>query len=380
MATRPRSLASRAVRRTAAALLLALALPGTAAAHGLVIGFTDNAGTLNDLRLAADHAAAEHFLGAQVIRTGVDWNVVEPQRGVWDWSFYDRLYAALARRQLMILPVLLVTPRWAAPWWGTMPDNPRDYAAYVAQVAARYGPGGTFWRQHPELDGSLASRWIDVWNEPYLREYSSNGASPARYARLVRAAVRAARAANPQARFLIGADLSWELRPRRYGGDWIGAMYKAVPSLNRWFDGISVHPYTGSSSPLPCSSDPVQRRWQFCRVQDIHERFAAHGAGDKPTWISEIGWATCDRAAMCVTPARQAGYLKSAFDLAAGYPFVDAVLAYTYQDLHPRIPGDFYGIYYSSTAPKLAVSSFVSAVLAYGGLGATTCRLLSVGC
>jgi hypothetical protein len=77
---------------------------------------------------------------------------------------------------------------------------------------------------------------------------------------------------------------------------------------------------------------------------------------------------------------QQAAYLSNAFDQAADYPFVEAVLLYTYQDLHPRIPGDFYGIYYGSSAPKLALPSYVSAVLAYGGLGTTTCRLLSLGC
>ena len=380
MATNPSFPASRAVRRATLAVLLALALPSAAAAHGLVIGFTDNAATLHDLRLAREHAAAEQLLGAQVIRTGVNWDVVEPRRGVWDWTFYDQLYAALARHRLTILPVLLVTPSWAGASWGTMPDKPRDYAAYVAQVVARYGPGGVFWRAHPELDGSLASRWFDLWNEPYLREYAVNGVSPARYARLVRAAAYAGRAANPAVRFLLEADLSWQLRPKRYGGDWITAMYAAVPSLNRWFDAVSVHPYTGDAGPQPCAAEVTGRRWQFCRVQDIRDRFAARGAGDKPLWITEIGWATCERRFPCVTPARQAGYLKSAFDMAAGYPFVEAMLLYTYQDLDPRIPGDFYGLYYASTAPKLALPSFVSAVLAYGGLGTTVCRVLSVGC
>lgn len=376
----PDSTAPRAIRRAVLALLLTLAVPGAAGAHGLVIGFTDNAATLQDLRLAREHAAAEHLLGASVIRTGLNWNVIEPKRGVWDWTFYDQLYSALARQQLTIMPVLLVTPSWAGSSWGVMPDRTLDYAAYVAQVAARYGPGGTFWRMHPNLDASLASTWFDLWNEPYLREYSVNGVDPARYARLVRAGGRAGRAANPAARFLIGADLSWQQNLKRYGGDWIAEMYRAVPSLNRWFDGISVHPYTGDAGPTACSAEPAMRRWQFCRVQDIHDRFAARGAGDKPVWITEIGWPTCENKFPCVSGLEQASYLKAAFDRAARYPFVDAVLAYTYQDLHPRIPGDYYGIYSASTAPKLALPSFISAVLAYGGLGTTVCRVLSVGC
>jgi hypothetical protein len=344
--------------------LVLLALAPAAAGRTLLIGFTDNAGTLNDLALSRSHATAEAALGAKMVRTGVNWNVVEPRRGRWEWRFYDAFYTAVTEAGLTIMPVLLVTPRWESERPGDMPADPTEYARYVAQVVARYGPGGAFWRAHPELDQALASGWFNIWNEPYLRHYSYNGVSPGRYARLVKAAVKAARAVNPRARFLLEADISWE-RNRRLSGNWIGSMYAAVPDLSNWFDAVSVHPYSGSGDPTECSSSWIQRRHQFCRVQDVQSRIAAHGAA-KPLWITEVGWATCSGASYCVSPENQARFLKNAFDMAARYPFVDALLPYSYQDLDPRIPGDFYGLLNGAGAAKPALESYRYGVRTYG--------------
>jgi hypothetical protein len=343
-------------------------MPATAASsRDLVIGVTDNAATLHDLALVRAHADGQAALGATLVRTGVNWNAVEPRRGRWDWRFYDAVYESLARRGLQVLPVLLVTPGWQAPRLGDMPTNPAAYARYVGRVVARYGPGGEFWRARPQLDGRLASQWFDIWNEPYLWLYSTNGVDPAKYARLLKAAVRAGRSAAPGARFLVEAELSWQVgRTAAFTGSWIDAMYDAVPDLNAWFDGVSVHPYSGSTSPARCSSAAVARRLQFCRVRDIHLRFAAHGASDKPLWITEIGWATCVGAGKCVSAQRQAEFLATMFQLAALYPPVQAVLPYGYQDLDARIPGDYYGLYDGRGKAKPALDSLRYAVRVYG--------------
>jgi hypothetical protein len=353
---------------------------GRAGAHELLIGLTDNAATLEDLSMVEAHAAGQAALGAQLMRTGgVTWNIVEPQRGKYDWRFPDAVYGALARRGVQMLPVLLVTPGWQAPRPGDIPDDPSAYARYVAQVVKRYGPGGDFWRAHPELDGALATQWVNIWNEPYLPMYASNGIDAGRYARLVKAAVAAGREANPRVRYLLEADLSWQVgRTWKFTGNWIDAMYAAVPDLNRSFDAVSVHPYSGRDSPMRCSPDVEARRLQFCRVRDIHRRFAAHGAADKPLWITEMGWATCPGAGKCVSRDKQAEYLATMFQLAALYPPIKAVMPYSYQDMATRIPGDYYGLYDVNGKPKPALESLRYAVRTYGRNGrlAALCSLV----
>ncbi len=243
--------------------------------------------------------------GARWIREPLRWAVAEPEPGQWRWDRYDRLFTSSARHGLTVLPVLLETPPWAGRAWNTLPAEPLSYAGLVAQVTARYGPGGTFWRSHPALDGSLAPRLFELWNEPYLSRFSDGGVDPARYARLVRAAAQAGRRANPASGFLIEADY--------YPGlaDYFEGMYRAVPDLNAYFDGIAVHPYSLVHSPADRSD-----RWGVRRLEDVHRHFAAHGAGTKPLWITEIGWSTCpDNDRFCVSERRQAADIRSLFAL-----------------------------------------------------------------
>jgi len=326
----------------------------------LEIGFTDNAGTLQSRSLVSAHHPEAR--GAKWLRTGFNWNVIEPRRGQWDWSFYDWLVTTEALRGVKVIPVLLVTPSWAGINTGVMPDDPRDYADYVAHVVARYGRGGTFWRAHPTLDGRLAVTWFDIWNEPFLWDYSTNGVNAGRYARLLRAAVAAGRRANARAKFFLEADLSWSDAPGRpFHGDWVGAMYAAVPNLNAWFDAVSVHPYSQGQSPDATTGDP---RWRFGRIADIRARFVARGAAAKPFWITELGWATGCAYAGCVSDVQQAFYVVRAMQLADALPYVRGFLLYTYQDTHPAITGDYFGLYRADGTARVAVRAFADAAAA----------------
>jgi hypothetical protein len=72
----------------------------------------------------------------------------------------DSLYSAAADRGLRILPLLNTTDC-------CHPSNPRAFARTVAAHAARYGPGGSFWRERGR-DGQLASPLIEFMNEPHV--------------------------------------------------------------------------------------------------------------------------------------------------------------------------------------------------------------------
>ena len=103
---------------------------------------------------------------------------------------------------------------------------------------ARYGPQGSLWAEHPEIAARPIRAW-QIWNEPNLTRYWTppRGQGFARsYVKLLRAAHRALRAADPGARTILAGlpNESW-IALRR--------IYKA--GGRRSFDAVALHPYTG---------------------------------------------------------------------------------------------------------------------------------------
>ncbi len=105
--------------------------------------------------------------GTRWLREEIDWATVEPQPGVFDFSYYDHFMQLAAQRGLHILAVLYDIPAWAGPAYNSIPSDPTAFAQYVAAVVVRYGTNGTFWAQNPSLNGSAITAW-ELWNEPYL--------------------------------------------------------------------------------------------------------------------------------------------------------------------------------------------------------------------
>jgi hypothetical protein len=275
--------------------------------------------------------------GAKYIREELRWSSIEPQNDQWSFSRYDSLVTNAAQRGLTILPLLMSVPGWAGPSWDSVPSNPAEFSEYVAKVVARYGAGGDFWRAHPEL-GDYAPDHFEIWNEPYLGVFAAGDTDPARYARLVKAATTAGRAANPNAKFLIEADTTATDDFSTYY-PWIDRMYDAVPNLGDYFDAIAVHPYSDNSPDYYTPNGNT--RWQVRRLEQVRAKFAAHGDGDKHLWITEVGWTTCPTNPACATESEQAKNTARLFEMVrTDYPFVDAVFLYGYHDLNPGDGGD----------------------------------------
>jgi hypothetical protein len=297
----------------------------------------------------------------KVLRDDICWADLEPTRGRYQWRQRDAFMAEAARNGFTTVPVLNCSPPWTGLGHFVLPTTSADVRAFsrmVADVVARYGPRGSFWRAHPRLPYRPA-RWFEIWNEPYLAEFMQNpgGPNPVSYARLVKAAVMAGRARNPRARFLIEADTTG-LPVSGPQVEWVDAMFAAVPDLARWIDGVAVHPYSNGASPDEYTPSG-DTRWQFRRIEQIHDRFAAHGAGGKPFWITEIGWSTCAKRPPCVTESQQGQYLARMLELARGYGWVKAVLVYNYRDDQqagqaPAETGRWYGLLRSDGRPKPA--------------------------
>jgi hypothetical protein len=265
---------------------------------GLVTSYAEN---LGEVDWVTD-------VGARIMR-----HEFEDAPDAWDDAFYRRT------AQLGITVVPLINTATVPTSEAARNQFVETFRAHVA----RYGPGGTFWQQNPDLSQAHAPRVFEVMNEPYV--YWQGGPyDPAGYAQLVKRTAEAVRPVNSEVKLALAAATTY-YGPENNGADWIGALYAAVPNLNDYFDVVAVHPY--AHDPSTCNP---QARWCFRQVEVIRSRFVARGAADKRIWITELGNNTSGADAS--SEAQQAAYLTRYVEMAKSYGYVDGLLYYTYRD------------------------------------------------
>src|SRR5581483_9357652 len=129
--------------------------------------------------------------GVESIRAAFYWAVAQPfpnfdavpvdQRSLYEnvagvptnFAATDRIVRAAAARRLSVLPTILWAPSWdalGAVQFAAPPADPAPYAAYVAALAARYGPRGSFWAANPALPKLPIRDW-QIWNEPSFTQF-----------------------------------------------------------------------------------------------------------------------------------------------------------------------------------------------------------------
>ena len=222
--------------------------------------------------------------GAGLVRQTFDWARIERAPGRYDLSFYDDYVAALARRHLRVLPILFDPPpfRSSAPAEAAPRDlpaarAPADMGEFGGQCSSRrYGPGGSFWRAHPELPQLPVRSW-QVWNEPNLPVYWPSGPDAAEYVALLRATGRGIRTVDPGAEIVTAGlpDSSARRAAARVRGGNVRRRAAREPST-RW----RVNPYgldaTGRARHREDGAQGRRRRT----------------ATTRPCGSRELGWAT----------------------------------------------------------------------------------------
>jgi hypothetical protein len=180
--------------------------------------------------------------GLKEIRYDLSWNVVEAQKGKYDWSKFDNVIKNVNAAGLKSIVMIARTPAWAAPTScrGTTFCAPADKAAFA------------------KFAGLAASRYKDnnviaweIWNEPNIVEFWKPMPNPNQYARLLQGAYESIKKANPSATVLVGGLSGNSVN---FNGDdyidprsFLGQVYAA--DTTKPFDGIAYHPYTGTG---PC--------------------------------------------------------------------------------------------------------------------------------
>ncbi len=149
--------------------------------------------------------------GVTDVRADAFWEIAEPNPPTaaghrYDWRYADEVAGRLARHGMRWWAVLDYAPGWAARdprQLHSPPRDPRTFATWSSAFARRYGPGGAFWRAHPQLP-RLPVRTYEVWNEPNVATFWRPSAEPEAYAALFDAAQAAVRQVQPDARMVTG--------------------------------------------------------------------------------------------------------------------------------------------------------------------------------
>src|SRR5215203_888724 len=354
-------MARRSSRRAAlvalalAALLPALSAPSAAAESGDFFGV--NAQALFDLspeRVEA-HLGVMAERGLELVRRDASWDAAEPEppvggRHSYLWDRFDREVAAYARHGLRWLPIVDYSTAWSGEIAGdffSAPVRVGDYAAYAGALADRYGEGGSFWAEHPQLPQLPVTRF-EIWNEPNAELFwHPTERAAERYAELYLAAHAAIRRAVPSARVLVGG-LALGNHDVLDEHDFIATMVRHRPELAGAVDAIAFHPYAATAEGV------------IARIRDFRQTLERLGLGQVPLEITEVGWTT--------TKTSESDRAEALRQLAERLPRSDCNIAsliphtWLTDEQDPNNPEHWFGIYNPDATPKPSGSAYTTAV------------------
>jgi hypothetical protein len=265
-----------------------------------LLGVTSGALLNEGAPLAAEVRAMEAS-GVTSLRAPFYWWNAQPTKDQLTFATTDPLVAATARAGIELLPIVVGTPPWAARHPKLRNSPPAGTAAYAAILKAmigRYGPDGSFWKEHPNVPKQPIEAW-QLWNEPDHLHYWSDQPYARDYVKLARAARTAIKEADPEATVVMAgfADRSW---------DSINTVYRA--GGKGVFDVVAIHPYT------------YEVRNVLRIVRYARRALERAGDGDRPLWLTEVTWSSGKRpghqpAPFETTRADQAARLAAALPL-----------------------------------------------------------------
>jgi hypothetical protein len=210
--------------------------------------------------------------GVGGVRIGVPWAIMQPERdGPIDYSVVDIVLQQTAPRGIDVLPAVTSVPAWAARHPGdnnSPPDGTENYVAFVEALVRRYGPGGSFWVERPDLPATPIRQW-QIWNEPNMGFAWSDQPFAADYVALLRASRQGIKALDPGAKVLLAGLV---------GRAWQGLAKIYAAGGRGLFDAVAIHPFTLK----PDNTLLILRR--------VRRVMVANGDGSTPMELTELSW------------------------------------------------------------------------------------------
>jgi hypothetical protein len=286
-------------------------------------------------------------------RIDLPWDAVQPGGpSSVDYAWTDRAMASLAAQSIEPTPMLGYSARWAATTRGndkTPPSNLGDYVQFAKLMVGRYGPGGSFWQQRPDLPYLPVRRW-EVWNEPNLpHAFWQSGRDPGQYARMYLATRAAIKAIDPGAQVIVGGLYSSDIA-------FVTDMYRLHPELHGNVDGLGIHPYA------PTVHGVVNA------IRGFRAALDAEGETSVQMDVTEVGWQRQGHTDLTLDEPRRAAYMAAITDILARSDCgIDAVEPYAWEtaERNPDDGEDWYGMWSPSQGLLPTGQAYASAVARY---------------
>ena len=206
--------------------------------------------------------------GYDWVRQHFPWSEIEPAPGEYQWDRWDRLVASAVAEGLQLIPVLDSPPEWAG-----MPPEPEALAQFAATFANHYQAQLVYYQ---------------LWHNPNLGSAWDGEADPYTYTELLMQAAQAIRAADPDARIILGGLApTVETGPQNYAEDlFLELLYAAGAAP--YFDVVAVQPYGFDTGPE--DRTVARQKLNFSRPLLVRAVLEAHDEAEKAIWVSDFGW------------------------------------------------------------------------------------------
>ena len=188
------------------------------------------------------------------VRCDFHWHSVEKKKGEWDFSRFDGVVSECEAAGIQLLPILCYSVPWANPAYKHLDS----WEEYVRRVVVRYG------RRLPV---------VEAWNEANLEQFWRNP-NPSNYLALLRRTYETVKKVDPEIRVAFGGTSGVPV-------EFIEEVYKL--GGGKWFDIMNAHPYSHPNRPEGVLD---------VNMEKLRKLMAKYGDGDKPVWITEVGWPT----------------------------------------------------------------------------------------
>lgn len=233
------------------------------------------------LRTFGEEIKSIQELGVGIIRVPLQWQLVKIRPGEYDWSAIDRLVKAAQTKQIDVLFTIRTTFREetkkikltrSTSLKTPSAVNMEHWVHFVETLANRYRGQGINYEIENEVNGEAF--WKGTLEE---------------YLELLKSGYDVIKKADPQAKVLssamgCGIVRNFQLEVlRQEAWKWHDSWLQPILSTKK-FDVVNVHNYY-----FP--SDIVANGLTFrSYLEHIHELMKRSGLGDRPIWITEIGY------------------------------------------------------------------------------------------